>query len=157
MEDDKMFEKINEKYEQICNIIVSASEKIEWEKIVVRIKKDDNNDSYGFYYMINGKYYIAGELVQENVISDINVDTMLFDVADVTDDIQDIFREYNQEVWTEMVIVITEDMKFQVQLGYDELPEEIIKDEIIWDYRNLGRKPDEKHMDYIKGITVEMI
>lgn len=149
-------EELKDLYQEVANIILPISN-IDWEKIIVRCTKDENNSAVGIFYRVNGEYVFINDFVKEGLINENEYDFALFSLACVVSKIRNIFVNNEQGLWKSMIYLMEKDGECKVNYTYEELDEDMFRDDIVWRYKYLGMVPNEANMHYISGVEQNLI
>lgn len=143
-------------YQEVANIILPISN-FDWEKVVIRFTKDEKNSAVGIFFKIEGKYVFIKELEREGLVDTSSYYLALISLASVVNKIQKVFKDNEQTVWKSMIYLMEKDGECKVNYTYEELDEDMFRDDIVWRYKYLGMVPNESNMHYISGVEQNLI
>lgn len=149
-------EELNLLYQEVANIILPISN-FDWEKVLIRFTKDEKNSGVGIFYKLEGEYVFVNDLVEKGVINESEYDFVLFNLASVVSKLRSVLLSKRQELWKSMIFSMKKNEKYEVNYTYDELDDDMFRDDIVWRYKYLGMLPNDANMKYIEGIEQNLI
>ncbi|MDR2889379.1 MAG: antitoxin YezG family protein [Lachnospiraceae bacterium] len=141
---------LNQLYNKIANQVISMIP-TDWEKIYFlgEVEKEQSSVSSIFYFLDSA----TNQMVRCHSIPDIyNVSEEIFDdmaseLIYMVLELNNCFKENEQELWEQVVLMVEKDGTFSVDFNYDVMDKDDdggqLYREVIWAYKTCGYVPAE--------------
>lgn len=138
--------KMGEIYERLANKVNDIIPD-KWEKVWLYGEVlDDSSEVYFYFYSKTHKKIVySHDIPDEYKVSDEIYEDLLFELADIIQELNFEYKENNESVWTNLTFLLDDTGKFNIKYNYDDvLKSEFTATErqIIWEYEILGVVPE---------------
>lgn len=144
---------------KICNKINDMIPE-EWNKVYIYGEVTEGAGVAAFYYYPQDKdrYVFSADIIDLFDIDENEFSNDEYELLKLFEQLQQEFKNSDQEVWTSVTIYLESTGKFKVDYDYTDLSDaDDYNRQIIWEYKHLGVMPedeDDKQIveGYINGI-----
>ncbi|WP_052723772.1 immunity protein YezG family protein [Paenibacillus wulumuqiensis] len=136
-------ENIYQKLASAINDIIPT----EWEKVYFYGEVlDDSSEVYFYFNTLEApqNYIYVYEIPNLYHVEEEVVDREVFALHAICEELREVFRESNQELWTNFTMIIDHTGHFKVDYDYTDLINIEMTDfkrQLIWEYDHLGMVP----------------
>ena len=132
----------------------------EWNKVYIYGEVTEGAGVVAFYYYPQDKdiYVFSADIIDLFDIDENEFSNDEYELLKLFEQLQQEFKNSDQEVWTSVTIYLESTGKFKVDYDYTDLSDvDDYNRQIIWEYKHLGVMPedeDDKKIveEYINGI-----
>lgn len=154
-----MMEKFDIFINKICNKVNDMIPE-EWNKVYIYGEVTEGAGVVAFYYYPQDKdiYVFSADIIDLFDIDENEFSNDEYELLKLFEQLQQEFKNSDQEVWTSVTIYLESTGKFKVDYDYTDLSDvDDYNRQIIWEYKHLGVMPedeDDKKIveEYINGI-----
>lgn len=130
-----------------------------WSKVYLYAEVlKDSSMVYFYFYNSVGKLVYSENISENYNVSEEIYDKLLFELFDLFEKLHKEYKDNNQEVWTNLTLILEETGKIQIEFDYENVLElSTTERQIIWEYKNLGLIPEDQDYkifleNYLKSV-----
>lgn len=130
-----------------------------WDKILLYSEVTEWSNRTFFYYFphLSESPIYSLDLEEMAICDEDEVNLQLHQLYEDLRQLWNEFKNQKQQPWTNLTLELTSNGKFNVEYDYEDLSnEDSYKQQVIWEYENLGKMPNEnreRDLTIIKKYT----